>query len=259
MSKEMNNAVGDAAGGLTGEPASKAAGAQTPAQNDVVVDAEQVDVLISKAVDGAATRLDWAMLEIAAHEKPVVWRELALTMRDAAQLEGAVGRAAAMAENVELPAGAVSEKTSSLRMWGGWAAAAVLGLMFFVQWRNLANQPAIDAGKQAGTAQASLIPTLTTDQARAAYLERGKQEGSVLGEVPTKVLVRGTPVQNGRGSDVIFIRQIVETARVEDLMRFTHDEAGQQRLMRLEELYGNQDRAEREDAYQQLQRRRETY
>jgi hypothetical protein len=131
--------------------------------------------------------------------------------------------------------------------------------MFFVQWRNLANQPAIDAGKQAGTAQASLIPTLTTDQARAAYLERGKQEGSVLGEVPTKVLVRGTPVQNGRGYDVIFIRQIVETARVEDLMRFTHDEAGQQRLMRLDELYGNQDRAEREDAYQQLQRRRETY
>lgn len=202
-------------------------------------DADQVELLISKAVDGRATRLEWAVLEIAAHEKPVVWRELALTMRDNALLEATVSRAADRAEQVTLPAsGAVTTAPSSLRTWGGWAAAAVLGVMFIAQWRNLANQPASVGGSS--QPQVAGLGGFTADQAREAYLQRGKQDGSVLGEMPAKVIVQGSPVQNGQGYEVVFIRQIVEKARVDDLVRLTNDEAGGQRLMRLRELYQNE-------------------
>jgi hypothetical protein len=95
-------------------------------------------------------------------------------------------------------------------------------------------------GGQARQQAAGLFADVTSEQARAAYLEKGMQDGSVLGEMPTKVLVRGVPAQAGQGYDVVFIRQIVEQARVDDLMRFTQDEAGQQRLMRLRELYGRE-------------------
>lgn len=202
-------------------------------------DADQLELLISKAVDGRATRLEWAVLEIAAHEKPVVWRELALTMRDNALLEDAVTRAADRAELVALPAGAApASGTSSLRTWGGWAAAAVLALMFIVQWRNLANQPAPSGGP--AQQQVAGLGAFTADEAREAYLQRGKQDGSVLGEMPAKVIVQGSPMQNGQGYEVVFIRQIVEKARVDDLVRFTSDEAGQQRVLRLRELYDQQ-------------------
>lgn len=204
--------------------------------NPVQPDADQVELLISKAVDGRATRLDWAVLEIAAHEKPVVWRELALTMRDNALLEDAVHRAGDRAEQVALPVSeAAPSGTSTLRTWGGWAAAAVLGIMFVAQWRNLANKPAPLGG--ASQPQVAGLGAFTADEAREAYLARGKQDGSVLGEMPAKVIVQGSPAQNGQGYEVVFIRQIVEKARVDDLVRFTNDEAGGRRLMRLRELY----------------------
>ena len=202
-------------------------------------DADQLELLISKAVDGRATRLEWAVLEIAAHEKPVVWRDLALTMRDNALLEDAVNRAADRAEQVGLPASTqVSGRPSSLRTWGGWAAAAVLAVMFVAQWRNLANQPVSSTGSS--QPQVAGLGSFTADEARKAYLQRGKQDGSVLGEMPAKVIVQGAPIKDGQGYEVVFIRQIVEKARVDDLVRFTSDEAGQQRIIRLRELYEDQ-------------------
>lgn len=202
-------------------------------------DADQLELLISKAVDGRATRLDWAVLEIAAHEKPVVWRDLALTMRDNTLLEDAVNRAADRAEQVALPTGAqAAAPRSSRRMWAGWAAAAVLAVMFVAQWRNLANKPAPMAGPS--QPQVAGLGSFTADEAREAYLQRGKQDGSVLGEMPAKVIVQGSPIKDGQGYEVVFIRQIVEKARVDDLVRFTNDEAGQQRLIRLRELYEDQ-------------------
>jgi hypothetical protein len=67
--------------------------------------------------------------------------------------------------------------------------------------------------------------------------------------MPAKVIVQGAPIKDGQGYEVVFIRQIVEKARVDDLVRFTSDEAGQQRLIRLRELYEDQlNAAQQQDA-----------
>jgi hypothetical protein len=119
--------------------------------------------------------------------------------------------------------------------------------MFVAQWRNLANQPVSSTGSS--QPQVAGLGSFTADEAREAYLQRGKQDGSVLGEMPAKVIVQGAPIKDGQGYEVVFIRQIVEKARVDDLVRFTSDEAGQQRLIRLRELYEDQlNAAQQQDA-----------
>jgi hypothetical protein len=44
--------------------------------------------------------------------------------------------------------------------------------------------------------------------------------------MPRKVLMHAEPAADGRGYDVVYVRQIVERARVGGMYRFSQDEAG---------------------------------
>src|SRR5262245_20793344 len=189
---------------------------------------ENIDILITRAVDGQASQADWAALESLAQREPGVWRDLAMAQRDHQLLSAAVGRAVGVAGSVEVPslseagveppgARAMFLRTRTVATWGGWAAAAAVALAFVAN-RAGQNQPPQMAG--AG-------PAITTAaDALSRYLDQGKQEGTVIGEVPGRVLVDTSKAPDGNGYTVIYLRQIVERTHVPDLYKISSDEAG---------------------------------
>lgn len=202
--------------------------------NDEPLARDDADLLISRAVDGRSSDSEWASLEAAAETDPLVWRRLAHAHRDQALLVKGVARAVGVAEHVELPTRLEAERLdterlagggsslSGVRAWGGWAAAAVLVLALVLR-TNKDVTPVVSQQPVIKPAEAGL---LSSADAFRAYLDKGKQEGLVLGEVPDHVLVESRPVENGSGFEVVYVRQVLERARVADLYRFSHDEAG---------------------------------
>lgn len=204
--------------------------------NDMPHHDDELDLLISRTVDGEATRVEWTLLESHAHEEPSLWRRVALAHRDHQLLAHEVNAAAARADRLNLPEPESishnfpfsSRFARSARVWGGWAAAAVLTLAFGL--RGAGVLPAGNTGP-AQPAQAGVAPSL--DQLLNDYLTKGKQEGAVLGEVPTKTLMEASPIADGGGYEIIFARIIIERDRVPDLYRFGQNEAGDMHPIRV--------------------------
>jgi hypothetical protein len=189
----------------------------------------KLDMLITRFVDGVASPADWDALDALGAADPSVWRELAHAQRAEQLLRSAAGEAVAVADFVELPAvvGRVGEEGLKMRIgrvgsWGGWAAAAMVTLAFLGRGTFSQNvQPA------------ALVPTFASaDDAYQHYIEQGKKEGRVIGEVPDRVLMDATQTKDGR-YEVFFMRQIVERAEVESLSQMSHDEEGKPCLARV--------------------------
>ncbi len=206
--------------------------------NDEALPRDDADLLISRAVDGRTSAAEWVLLELAAAQDPGVWRRLAQAHRDQALLVKGVSRAVDVSDHIELPTPLEAERHASegrsvlgrVRTWGGWAAAAMLVIAFVMQTRQ---------GPSPSTTMPQSKPTeagllVSAADAFKTYLDKGKEEGRVLGEVPDQVLVDSRPAENGNGYDVVYVRQVVERARVADLYRFSHDEAGRATPVRLQ-------------------------
>lgn len=208
------------------------------------------EALLTRVVDCEATDAEWAEFRAMADAEvpagaPSAWRDLAEAQRTQALMAGAVGEVLAVAEGVEAPAasrglrlvGAGGGVTPLRRMVaaGGWlAAAAALGLAWANGWMT---RPAGSAG--AGEpAQASVIPAglyriETPEDAVRVYKEKGRQAGSVVDELPQRVLVQAVAKECCPGEyTVVYVRQFVERADVKDLYQFAQDETGRITLTR---------------------------
>ncbi|GJQ29047.1 MAG: hypothetical protein HBSAPP03_09310 [Phycisphaerae bacterium] len=187
----------------------------------------ELDILITRVIDGRAEGEDWRRLESLAERDAGVWRELAQAQRDDQVLRREVASATAGAGTVELELEGheptfrltrqVGERTRRVAMWGGWAAAALVAVAF------VAKKPDQPGPMIAG-------PTGSVSSAAdflSRYLDQGRKEGRVIHEMPDKVLVNTIPAADGKGYDVVFLRVIMERDRVPDLYRFTSDESGQ--------------------------------
>jgi hypothetical protein len=64
------------------------------------------------------------------------------------------------------------------------------------------------------------------------YLEKGKAEGVVVGELPERVVLDTTTAPDGR-TEIVFVRQIVERARVGELYKPVTDDAGQPQMVKV--------------------------
>ncbi len=207
---------------------------------------EQLDLLVSRIADGEADEHDWGAFNALAEKMPDAWKHLARAQREHSALSMAVGVALHGAERVELPTAEAAElftarrhapthirTLSRLGAYSGWAAAAAVAL---VAWNGaFRGGGAGEAGPgSAGDGNvASIVPAGFTvnspDDAVKAYLNMGGRNGSVIGELPRRVVVDSEPTTlNGgqRGVRVIYIRQFVEQAVVTDLARVSTDEAG---------------------------------
>lgn len=194
------------------------------------------DILISRVVDGLASDTDWRLLEQLAESDPSVWRELALCQRQQATLCGVVDRELECADRVDAPdfRPSVIRFPGSTWKWSGWAAAAMLGLAWIVGQRG--GLPATPgAGEATLFPGPSIVPaSLSRDDCLQSYLEQGRQDGTVVGQMDSKPVIELRPVRvnGGTAYDVVYARVILERTRLPDVYRLTTDEFGSQMPVR---------------------------
>lgn len=182
------------------------------------------EILIGRVTDGEASPSDWQELESLAAIDATVWTRLAAAQRRHAELERAVDDALTIAELVEAPeflADSGVRLSMRWRSYAGWAAAAAVALAWAGASRfNIASGPA--GGQMSTLAPVSLM---NPDELMNRYLDEGKREGRVLAELPM-VMVESRPLADGQGSDVIYLRQVLERVRVQDVYRMGEDDLG---------------------------------
>lgn len=197
------------------------------------------DLLITRAIDGRASAIDWAAMEALAGRDPSFWRELALAQRDQRVLERLVGVASNVADSVDLPAvpefGSIGHlshdrevrRRSGLRIWGGWVAAAILFVAILSGKLNTQlpaqGQNSIDAG---------LIPAnWSSDQYIDQALQKGQKDGKVMGEYGDPYVLATEPSKDGKGYTVVYIRPILVKRQIQGMYQptFVYDESGQVR------------------------------
>jgi hypothetical protein len=163
------------------------------------------DLLLSRAVAGDRNAL--AEVRARGAADPAILEELALWQADELRL-ARVGRTLdARADRVEAPRrGILAGRQSRL----GWFVAAAIALAWLGQSlvpsardsRGTARQQASVAGLGAGFA--------TADEAFDAYLAKAREEGLVEGDVAPPTLLRSRELTDGRGFEVVIVRQIIE-------------------------------------------------
>src|SRR5262249_42715977 len=108
---------------------------------------ETPDLLISRVIDGSASEEDWTTFRAMADKDHSLWRELAECQRDHVELSSEVQSAIAVADRVDAPAHEeigrrFNERLRLVAVWGGWAAAACLGIMIYTgAGRSVGNAP----------------------------------------------------------------------------------------------------------------------
>lgn len=187
---------------------------------------DERDLLIARAAEGTAGERDWTRLEAMAKSDATVWRDVAMTRRDMAAFSVAVNDEIDSAMHVDVPAEEhmvfrLTQRSRLVATWAGWAAAAVIGLA----WLGV---PVVQPPTQTGTPvvqQGGLFASAA--EALDAYLKRGQKDGNVVEQLPTKLLLDAKPSADGKGYDVLYLRQILERAKVPDLYKLSTDEWGQ--------------------------------
>ncbi|MEO0588246.1 MAG: hypothetical protein AAF078_11460 [Planctomycetota bacterium] len=198
--------------------------------NDNTRDHLDRDTLLTRIIDAEASAEDWAAFRTFAADEPEVWSELAEMQRQHDVLAGGLREAIAIADSIELPVhehesvrpvariGAVMQNGWS---WGGWLAAAALLLAFTV---GLPRGVGVD-GRVPGT-QAAGFSLGTPEEALDRYIDLGKQSGAVVGQSPDFIVLESTPLADGGGYEVVYLRQLIERREVRDLYRLGTDELG---------------------------------
>lgn len=199
------------------------------------------DVLISQIIDGEGDGSAWTEFTRLSQADPDAWRQLALLQRDHAMLRVGVAAQVDVADGVDLPDHVVGGGGAGgyrFSRWSGWAAAAALALTWLgtqVAMINQSRKAELGAGQGAGmVAGLSSGNNYRLDgpqDAISAYKQLGQRSGTVLGEMPERVIVESKPLAGGRGFEVVYLRQFMERAEVANLYQLTRDEGGQQGML----------------------------
>lgn len=198
-------------------------------------DPTREEILIGRVTDGEASAADWSELDALAAADPGVWNRLAAEQRRHAALEQAVDDALTVGELVDLPTWQNGGAATWSARWSGrlgWAAAAAVALAWVGTHRaGLQAGGAAPSNRNGAPQQANLFPGGAVGGSGALldqYLDQGREEGRVLDELPT-LLVETRRNPDGEGSEVIYVRQILERATVREMYTVGTDEFGQPR------------------------------
>ncbi len=201
------------------------------------------DILISRVIDGEATAEDWSALHALAREDADIWSELASAQQDHAELTSAVRLLTACADDSEAPIlehaqAGFSARVRAVASWGGWVAAAVLALSFGLG--SLSDAPPTDANKAGfpidlSKAKEQVLPQLSAEEALGTYVINGVREGRVVAMDPDLHVMTAVPLEAAGQFEVVYVRRILEKARV-DLYRISQTEGGQFIRLPVEEM-----------------------
>ncbi len=184
------------------------------------------DILLTRVLDGRASPEDWAAFRAMAARDPEVWADLADAQQDRAELQIALAQATQIADHIDAPVDIVTGERLTARLnraaaWVGWIAAATLA-MTTITAHSVKRTTAVPPPTQ----QAGLFSVSSPQEALKMYFNKGKEAGTVLGEVPDRVLLQTTPSPDGQGYELVYLRQIVEKTHVNELYQLAIDEAG---------------------------------
>jgi len=226
------------------------------------------DILLDAIVEGGRIESQWSQWTELAEEDPALWRRLAEAQRNQLALERTMSGAAQLAERAASTAsmagasrdgsgaggdaalathakrGPATSRSAALRTWSGWAVAASLviaGAILQLGGGDNAGVPPTDAQpvvQQPGEYDRS-DSEMTPEQAFDRYLALGRKAGTVVEELPTRVLLDAQPSETGIGYDVTYLRQIKEQATVPDLYEVIgQDDQGRAQLASYEPRRG---------------------
>ena len=176
-----------------------------------------IDILITRVVDGCATPADWDLLEVSGTNDPAVWRELArATGQPSTRKRVRLGKRRRVRPwlNCRRRSGPRVRIGSRFRVQPGRGTGAGgrrprrLTLAFV-------GRPA-PASTDVQPADVTAPSTSAADFLQQ-YMDKGKQEGRVIGELPDRKVLESTQAPDGKGYVVVFVRQIVERANVNSL------------------------------------------
>ena len=183
--------------------------------------------LLSRVVEGGGTDHEWAEVVAVAERNPRLWRELAETQRDQAVLRRLVEREVSLADYVDAPVELMdpaageedraavdgpliqTEPLARIGRWSGWAVAALVMIVLAVTFGRSGQGPSEFQGITAG-----IIPVSNAAEAWNAYMQKGQESGSVVRELPERVLLDSRPSATGEGLDLLYLRQVVERTTV---------------------------------------------
>jgi hypothetical protein len=192
---------------------------------------DRLDVLITRITDGCAAPADWQAFTDLAGTDAAPWKALAQAQRDHAALGLAVNLRLHAAERIDLPEPHGARRDlpghehrrfgrSRLGSAAGWAVAACVGLAWVGTLR-----PVVAPAPVAPVQAAGLLSVGTPEDAARAYVQLGRAQNVVLGELPQRLVVDSRPGPDGT-IEVTYIRQFVERATTDSLVRFGVDERG---------------------------------
>jgi hypothetical protein len=187
------------------------------------------DVLVSRVVDGGASGEDWVALRKLAEREPGIWGELEEVQSMQAAMCAAVDVELTRCASVELPTPGhevFHQRVRTARSWGGWLIAAAVMLAWSLNLpmqntRNMASTSSI--GPDLGS---SYIRVDEPVDALRAYVNRGREAGTVVGLIPDVQVIETRTSPDGTGLEVLLVRRIIERQRVDQVYRWTQDEAG---------------------------------
>lgn len=188
------------------------------------------EVLIGRVTDHEASPEDWRELETLASADPTVWNRLAQAQRGHALLQRRVEDELTIAELVDAPAyhaGGTRTLQARWMLYSGWAAAALIAL----SWAGALGFGFEPIGAEHG-ATAGLPAGFSTDRLLGEYIDRGREQGLVVGELPMLMLETRPSDVDGR-VEVIYVRQLVERAVVNDVYEVSRDELGEPTPVRI--------------------------
>ena len=170
--------------------------------------APELDVLLSRAVAGDRAAL--AEVRARGANDPAVLEELALWQADELRLARVGRELHAAADRVDAPrARPILARSAGL----GWVVAAVLAIAWCMQ--AFSPRPSEPRASVAGIAGGFG----SADAAFDAYVAKAREEGLVEGEVAPPTLVGSRELGDGRGFEVIIVRQVVERRIAPEMYR----------------------------------------
>ena len=187
----------------------------SPDNNDASAEQElEAERLIDRIVDSEASSADRARFELLADRESLLWQTLALRQQEMAVLADSVAQRIEGAEqSIDLSPGHERRRINLLVTLSGWAVVVIGGLW----WALLGG-----GGGEGGRGPDGLLPAadpgagawaLTAEEYLQQYLEKGRREGLVIGELDP-ILLQTEPMSDGRHR-IRFVRRIEEYAVVE--------------------------------------------
>ena len=185
---------------------------------------EQLDELIDASLDFTLTGETLSQLAACVASDPIARDRFEDAMRSQQVLSAGAHAFSETAGNVVFPSNVELARSASqvdrvrtfVRRTGAVAAVLAFSGASWIISGNLATRQAPGA--------AEAIPVMSTTQsAFANYMQLGLSEGRILRELPPRTVELRTTES---GMEVVYVRRLLERARVDDVYRVGQDELG---------------------------------